>query len=98
MCGPRGEAEVPAGEEMQFRAGRGGERVMRGRLARQWQSQNSRRRETGGGGRRQRSNEGERGPKGDQGPGRGTTVKILQVQGSWRVSRKHLEGRGPEAE
>lgn len=49
----RGEAEVPADrEEMQFRAGRGGERVMRGRLARQWQSQNSRSRKRGEGGRR----------------------------------------------
>ena len=55
---------MPAGEEMQFRAGRGGERVMRGRLARQWQSQNSRSRETGGGGRRQEQLGGKRPQRG----------------------------------
>lgn len=49
-------------------------------------------------GKKTEEQRGGKGPQRDQRPGRGTTVKILQVQGSWRVTRKHLEGRGPEAE
>lgn len=50
-------------------------------------------------GRRQRSNEvGKEAPKGDQGQEGHLMGEDTAGSGSWRVSRKHLEGRGPEAE